>query len=418
MIRALARCAIGLGAYLVASQALAQGTCHFWGASAYGWKTSLAAACSAKAAYCSGPSMAINCGIGFGGTTVAVSVAGTGPGSNECKITAPGWGVPPGVGQLSTYVSEKDDTCPPPPACSNSAADGVGDQFTSSHFPGANGYCHALSHCKMTVTPSIAVDGTTLYTVKHTSQPCAHGAVPAPVGDQAKDGETCTGSAPEVCLSPQGENCGYVNDSFVCLPKIDDDGCAVAGDGGRVCGSKAPTPPAPDNGTAGQVATPDERITSTINSASNVYNYFNSTTVAASSRPPGTSGDNPYDGEDDGSGAGGGSSGGGEGGECPEGATCDGSLPDAGEFEEVCTVQECTQAFFNRVKAAPLFAGVLGVGASIPAGACPTWNVEIFDDSFSLSAPMCDVWENIAPLLSAAFLFIWGWIATRIVLSA
>lgn len=197
--------------------------------------------------------------------------------------------------------------CPPPEECSGSAAEGVGDEFTTLVDPGADGYCNAVSHCAMSVSSSVGVDGTQIFKVTHTDQECVHGAVPAPGPGDVTEGETCVTSASgmEFCLEPQGENCGYVNNNFTCLGSVEPDGCAVFPDGGRVCGAAAPTPPVPDSGTAGQPAMPDESVQATNGSVTNVFNFFDSTTVNNSSRPPGNSGDNPYDGEDDGNGTGG-----------------------------------------------------------------------------------------------------------------
>lgn len=314
--------------------------------------------------------------------------------------------------------------CEPPPEECDPGFMGVGDSWSTT-VSGPSRYCHALSHCLVQVTSSACVGSSCSRTFRHTDQTCTPDDDEG--GDDEDNGEACASSGGVTFCKDDDddtENCGFLNDNFVCLSRTDDDGCQVFGDGSRVCGQQAPTPPVPDNGTPGTPATPDGVIT-TIN---NSYDFYNSTTVSSSARPPGTSGDNPNDGEDDGTGGGTGlnsagnpTSGDGDGegeGECPEGATCDGSLPDQGEFEDVCSFGQCTEQFFSRIRNAPLFDGVLSAGAMIPAGSCPSWNVEVFDDTFSLSAPMCSIWEDVAPLLSAAFIFIWAWVGTRIVLSA
>lgn len=229
----------------------------------------------------------------------------------------------------NSYFNRTTVPAPPPASCSGLASDGVGDKFTSSHFPGADGYCNAVSHCKMKVSSSVTAGGATLYSITHSSEVCTHGAVPSPVGDQATPGETCGGASPEFCLARAGENCGYLNDSFVCLPKVGETKCAVFGDGGRVCGNSAPTPPVPDNGTPGTVATPAATVQSTVNNVTTTLNYFNATQVAGSSRDPGSTGDNPYD------------DGPGEGGECdPATEECGEGSVTGGEFcseEPICT---------------------------------------------------------------------------------
>jgi len=196
-----------------------------------------------------------------------------------------------------SYATSTGDIPCVPTTCSGSAADGVGDQFTTGTSPGADGYCNPVSHCRMQVTSSVAVDGTAVFLVKHTSQDCPDQNVPPPPVDALTDGETCTATSPQFCLQKSGTNCGYLGEKFVCLPKVGDSKCAVAEDGGRVCGNRAPMPPVHDNGTPGQPATPAAVVTSTVNNVTTTMNYFSATQVATSARDPGDSGANPYDGD-------------------------------------------------------------------------------------------------------------------------
>lgn len=201
-------------------------------------------------------------------------------------------------------VNDSTGTCQARP-CSGSASDGVGDHWTTTHYPGADGYCNAVSHCRMRVSSSVGVDGVMVYSVQHTSETCVNGTHDADSSAAFSDGESCASSgANQFCLSNQGTNCGYLNDSFVCLPRVESDGCKVFTDGGRVCGASAPVPPVPDNGTAGVPATPVATVSSTVNNSTSNLNVFSGSQAAMSSRDPGMSGDNPYDGHDDGSGDG------------------------------------------------------------------------------------------------------------------
>lgn len=59
------------------------------------------------------------------------------------------------------------------------------------------------------------------------------------------------------------------------------DGCTLLPDGSLYCGSNASTPPAPDDGTPGQQATPDQTVTNTTNNTTN--NYYDSNTTGNSS---------------------------------------------------------------------------------------------------------------------------------------
>lgn len=329
--------------------------------------------------------------------------------------------------------------CPPPDQCDDDPALGVGQSFTTLLAPSSGGgdYCNAVSKCRMRVDRSVSAGGTTLYTVTHTNEQCSAGQEPTDDEEFQRESCTTTSGGNELCISKDGENCGWLNGEFLCLPQIDHDGCDVFSDSSRLCGPDAPTPPVPDNGTPGQPADPDDVIQSTdSNGNETTYNYYNNNTVGNSARPPGNSGDNPFDGEDDGTGAGtglngagnptsGGNGGGGSGGDgmdddgCTEEDGCSGTLPSIGE-EGVCeSFAACTSEFWSRVSAAPIVAAVANAGSSIPAGACPAVNISMFGDTNSLSEPMCSVWSgSIAPIVGVIFLVMGAWISTRVVLSA
>lgn len=322
------------------------------------------------------------------------------------------------VVRVQEELQRRETTDCTPGECNSSHPD-VGQEFvvTTMVPPMA---CNPITQCLMRRGPGVCIDGSCIFTVTHTSESCA--SVNDPPLENGPRGEKCIeGGDNEWCMSEQGKkNCGFLNGNFTCLSSVEPDGCDVFPDGSRVCGPVAPTPPAPDNGTPGVPAEPDKELQVThVNNQTTTVNYYNSTTVNNSARDPGTSGDNPFDGRDDGSGTGGG-----EGddenpaeGYCPPGQTCD-EAGGNGEFGEVCTFAECAEAFLARIQSAPIVEAVLGVGVAMPTGACPNWTLSAFSEDYSLSGPMCDIFEDIAPMLSAMFLIIWGWIATRIVLSA
>lgn len=304
---------------------------------------------------------------------------------------------------LSTFMGD----CPPPAACSGASADGVGDKFTTSTFPGSDGYCNAVSHCKMAVTSSVGVGGATIYKVEHTSQACANGGVPAPGEGALSAGETCAGSSPEFCMAKAGENCGYVNDSFVCLPKVGNE-CAVLADGGRVCGSSAPTPPVPDNGTAGVPATPDGQISSTVNNTTNVYNYFNTTTVGNSARDPGSTGENPYEdeGEDECTGE-----------DCEPGEA--GDLDSSGEwYQQPATAfsySTALQSFVDEVSATPLV-GQVGTFFNVSvSGSCPVWTTTVPTfGAITIDAQCSSMMTSLFPWIAAIVIATCAFFAFRI----
>lgn len=249
-------------------------------------------------------------------------------------------------------------------------------------------------------------------------------ATPQALGNGESDTDDCVAGDGNVACGT-GTNCGEVNGDRVCLGAVPPDKCVGFDSGGVACGASAPTPPVPDNGTPGTPAAPD----ATVSNGTTTVNYYSSTTVNSSGTPPTTS--PPHSGDPQGTV--GGTSGGGtvincDGpdcvevdleGECPEGQTCDGALPDAGEFGEVCTFQECAQGFMTRVSNAPLLAALASASTSFPAGSCPVVNITMYGETMSLSDPICDIWSNqIAGAVSALMLIIFAWAATRIVLSS
>jgi len=238
----------------------------------------------------------------------------------------------------------------------------------------------------------------------------------------APEGENCVTSdaGVEYCdADSYGENCGYVNDNYVCLGKTDPDECWVNADGSRLCGESAPSPPVPDNGTPGQKATPTDTVQSTgPGGTSNTYNYYNSTVVAGSSRPAGDSGANPnrpdsYNPSTEPTptvGAGG------EGEGAEQGEAYDPTTP---ELAELDSFGDLTQAFWDGLQAAPIVAAWTGIGASVPTASCPSYSLTVFGQTYSFTEFMCELWdEQIAPVLSLVFLFVWPFIGLRIVMSA
>lgn len=111
-------------------------------------------------------------------------------------------------------------------------------------------------------------------------------------GTSPPPAEVCqTSPGMEYCISPessQGAQCGFLNDSYVCLSNTPDGGCQSAA-GGVICDADAGSPPAPDSGTRSDPASPDGQVTTeTAGGNVNTYNFFNSTTVAGSSTTPTT----------------------------------------------------------------------------------------------------------------------------------
>jgi len=208
----------------------------------------------------------------------------------------------PVVQEACTLVTPQSQTC-------GSAGDGTRYEVRATDF---NAVKTAIGSCfdqcvVQEVTPmgpGINKDANNTYVysawIKNTGATCGGAeATPPPLdpGDKPIDEDCVTSSAGVMyCTSDSyGENCGYVNDKYVCLGKTDPDECWVNDDGSRICGESAPMPPKPDNGTRGTPATPTDTIkeaSTTPGQSGDTFNYYNTTVMAGSSQAS-TSGANP-----------------------------------------------------------------------------------------------------------------------------
>ncbi len=290
------------------------------------------------------------------------------------------------------------DGCPPPEDCDsyeNPFGVDTFALFAPDHGP--DNTCHGPSGCMATRTKSSCLPGggadacVNFYSFSSRIQcDTSEGQQEEEFFDGQSEG-CAAGDAGEFCQSSsQGENCGYLNDQFICLGKTGDDNCNVMADGSRVCGTAAPMPPVPDNGTPGTPATPDGTIT--INNGS-TFNFFNTTTVAGSSRPPGTTGQNPYNGSSPG-GVGDGEGEGEEGDEAVSGGAsceslpvCEGDVIDCALLE-----QEWRQRCITDQPSGDALLAAIGLpGAGDEYGSIPTTEVETgsFDGTGFFSASEC-----------------------------
>lgn len=200
-----------------------------------------------------------------------------------------------------------------------------------------------------------------------------------------------------------GNDCAVIGGERVCFEgSVADEGagpapsgCWTTGSGGLLCGEDVDL-----QDSEGNPVQPDSSVRTT----NNTWNFYGAGTVADRGVTQGTDGSTPDTAEQ-----------GEDGGACPDGGNCSGEL---GEMTEVDSFGELTQAFMDRVAAAPVVASVSNLGDALPAGSCPELEMELFGQTLSFSAPMCTIWNSIAPILSTVMLVAWGLLAARIVLSA
>lgn len=239
-----------------------------------------------------------------------------------------------------------------------------------------------------------------------------------PAGAVPQDeGEVCVGAYCEGVDARPG--CGWLNDKYICTP-MDEGTCAVYPDGSRNCEGTAPTPPVPDNGTAGVPATPDESVdVCTGTDSCQTINNYDTVTVGGSARNPGggtaptdgpgsgSSGDGSGSSGDsgDGTGDGGGVEGSVTGGvSCADPPVCDGDpvqcavlsqqwkarCPDPAEGDPVVDIGFTEGEIAGDISGGDdVDVGALNASGPLGAGSCPApFNVTVWGTSVSI-----DVWQ-------------------------
>lgn len=181
---------------------------------------------------------------------------------------------------------------------------GSGGSFQSDVVNNSNG-CEVeidtLSLCISNGQPS----GTDLCTVGgiYTGNVAPSNAPPASGSPSAANppDTSCMEGAAVVCGSSNGTNtgpgqagCGYVDGNPVCASQLPNDSCVSAVNGGTFCATGTPSPPAPNNGSYGQPATPTQTVVpglpTTPPSFGPPFGYCNPTCVSGSTTKPVTIG--------------------------------------------------------------------------------------------------------------------------------
>lgn len=346
------------------------------------------------------------------------------------------------VGATMERAGPLPEYCPPPPSCSDYENRFGSDRYlrtgsSSGEFPGEE--CHKPSGCLATRTnvTCVAGEGCLASYSFGLRRQCEGSESQAEADVNPGEGEACVGP---YCSSDTGGNCGFLNDSYVCLGSINPDSCHATSDGGRVCGGDAQTPPVPDDGTPGVPADPSIQIT--INDNSTV-NYFDSDTVGASSRPTGDAPPGPTPG---GSGTGTGAGAGGNSGlvcnpamdkECGAGGSGDGSGNGSGDEEEglldgvPCYAEgegftealaacgsSLWEGMFTSLEASDFLQLVLALPDSVPENtSCPMYTFSAFGDTYDFMEGPCMLIEQQRSLLSLLFMIMYSFIGLRILMS-
>lgn len=248
---------------------------------------------------------------------------------------------------------------------------------------------------------------------------------------ESQAGSNCVSSSGGTfCSEDQnGKNCGTFNGDEVCPQSLPPGTCQSYASGGIACtasgtgGTTVPTPPGPDNGTAGQAATPTGQVQAPVTAAGQTTeattNYYSAAVVQASAGGVASAGGGAN------VGSAGGTSGGTSGGSTPNaangdcgasGVNCPGdstvpTLPDEP------TIGQSTQTYATSLSQVPIVAAVAGIAGAVPAGECPTATFSLFGHEFVMDA-QCTLWADLTPVLSAVFLAMWSFCGVRILMSA
>jgi hypothetical protein len=107
-----------------------------------------------------------------------------------------------------------------------------------------------------------------------------------------------------------------------------------------------------------------------------------------------------------------------EPGECSEPGSCEGTLP---SLEGGTPLDDSLQAAFDAVLSAPIVSASVDAVDAWPeaSGSCPSFgDFEMYARTLNVGASLCEVWESMAPVLSAVMFAIWSWVGIRVLLSA
>jgi hypothetical protein len=315
--------------------------------------------------------------------------------------------------------------CPPNPC---TAKANTTQNLSSCGTPPSGTVSDPVSGCEMTVSRSVSMSagGTTCstYDATYTGRPNQG----SPSGGTPAD--CVTSASGTFCSEKQsGKNCGTINGDEVCPAAIPPGTCVSFQSGGVACTATAPdgsgvSPPAPNNGTPGQAATPTGSVATKdpVTGASTTTNYYSSSVVGGGTSgvpntPGGKNVGNGGTGSGSGSGTGTGSTPSAANGDCgATGVSCSGDGATPGLPNEP-TIAQSTQTYTSLLSQVPVVAAVSNIAASVPSGQCPTGTMSLFGHEFVMDA-QCTLWSDLTPLLGACFLAMWTFIGVRIVMSA
>jgi hypothetical protein len=199
--------------------------------------------------------------------------------------------------------------------------------------------------------------------------------------------------------------------------------CVAYASGGSLCVLPAtptggtqppmPTPPGPDNGTAGTPAVPTAQ--GELNGK--VANYYSAATTAASTGLTQTNSSAAGTPAGQAASAAGAAASAAAPDDCGDGSACQGVVPTLPAQADIATT---TQSYYSAIQAAPIvqaFAGIETAFAIANSGECQTFTLSMFGHSYVMDA-QCTILQEISSVLGTIMLAIYTLTGVRIVMSA
>lgn len=207
---------------------------------------------------------------------------------SECWHVANGWYVAKtaqlNLDQAGNIPPECDQGANPPVCVGDCDGTVTGNVFwRPGNSIGGADICNEPTGCKLAIVNKEQLGSSDLVKYVGTADSCA-GETIVP-DSQLYGAPQCISSGGDTWCTDglASQNCGMLNGEYVCLGTISSGGCTFFGNGDLACDAGAGSPPAPDNGTPGQAATPTTTMTTGDGTTQTTVNVYSNTTVGASS---------------------------------------------------------------------------------------------------------------------------------------
>lgn len=290
----------------------------------------------------------------------------------------------------------------------------------SIQFPITNGVSIApscLGGCAVASNGSaIILDGatSTVTSAKYTGQTCSAAGITSTATPPAS-GQSCGQvNGKTLCLTASNPNCGTINGQNICLETAPSGSCTYLPGGSYICDSKAPNDAThrPIDGNGNPIKPSATLASGPASTTDRDASYWDSSTMSNASN--GTAADGKGNKVGDCVGA---TCGAGDGGDDEQDTGTDAQLPEWGQGDS-CDLDCSLSELWGELNSVPLIQAFSNIGASLPTGSqCPKPVFEVFGTQIQMTTH-CDLYDQVAPILSACFRFMWAFLAVVVLLKA